>query len=1192
MNVLFKLRCHLTGLRCFPQKQVLFTPRSFRPLLAAWLVLACPGFLRAQFTCTWAQQSFDSFEYTTPVPDLLPNTVYHVTPIFSTVAPCAHAGNRGLYLNFIDGFTGVFYTRTYRVCIGARYRFSFWTRDTWGGVNNLTFRVLDPNGVVLSTQNVINNGVWQNVVMPEFVAATSDVRFQAVTNMAGGGSNDAALDELMLEVCHPTHRQNVSVCNVAGGSMNLYGRLPSPSHGGGWTGPSVLGNGHWGTFVQGTHANGEYTYTIDGGTCPDSLFIIQLQSNPAPDIHLPQTAVVSCGPYTLPPITGTGLTGNPGYFTGPGGTGTALAVGSQVTAPQTVYLYNATPLCNDEDTLLITVSTPVSAGNDNGAGYCGPGPLLDLDNLLSAGVPATGTWAETTNPPSGSFTPATGQWATANLAVGGTYTFSYTVAANGACPADTARFTLSLGNMAPVRLGNDTALCQGAVLALSAGPGYDTYSWDNGSTTSARSVNAAGTYWVRATTLGPNQIVNGDFEQGNTNFMTQYVSGTAGSWGLLTAAGTYAVVSNPNSVHTDFAACADHTPAPGSRQMVVNGSNVPNTRVWCQTVPIQPGTEYRFGTWVSSALTAPEVAQLQFSINNVALGNIFSPTPQGCNWQQFAQTWQSGTVTNAEICIVNQNTLAGGNDFLLDDISFRPVCHSTDTIVVTYVPSPTVNLGPDTTYCAGTAVSLDAQNATADHLWSTGETTQTISPAATGNYWVRVTIAEGCVASDSVRVTFEEMKQAGGDSSVIICSSQNQFGLGTYLSAGASAGGTWHVGQPEYTGVIAPGGSVTAVPGTFGFDYVVTGTACPADTATITVRINRQPVAASDQTLHFCASAAQTVDLTPHLNHPWAPIPPVWVTGPGFPAGNLNAAGTSLDLAGLGHGNYELFHVLAADTTCTPDTMKLTLQITAMPVVQFTANKAEGCRPVQVTFTPQITAQGPVTSSWNLGNGTTQPGGQSITVTYDEPGCYDVSLTVTANAQCSTTVSQNDVVCVRPVPVAAFDHNPLQVYSDDPVVDFYNHSSNNDFNHWNFGDGTTDNSENPKHTFPGVDRDYTVSLRVTTGFGCSDSTSAVVSVKNRLMYFVPNAFTPRNGDQINGSFTPVMSGGVDPDNYLLQIYDRWGELLFETRDMYMGWNGTVNGRPSKSDVYVWKLQFGTLYSGDEKLVVGHVTLVE
>src|SRR5690606_39256774 len=121
-------------------------------------------------------------------------------------------------------------------------------------------------------------------------------------------------------------------------------------------------------------------------------------------------------------------------------------------------------------------------------------------------------------------------------------------------------------------------------------------------------------------------------------------------------------------------------------------------------IAVNPNTDYLFSAWITNALNDPNVAVLQFSINGAQLGNPFSTTPNGCDWLEFNEPWNSGITTSAEICIVNQNTTEGGNDFALDDISFNEICAVTDTIEVLIDPTQ-VDAGADLTFCPNETAS-------------------------------------------------------------------------------------------------------------------------------------------------------------------------------------------------------------------------------------------------------------------------------------------------------------------------------------------------------------------------------------------------------------------------------------------------------------------------------------------------------
>lgn len=178
-----------------------------------------------------------------------------------------------------------------------------------------------------------------------------------------------------------------------------------------------------------------------------------------------------------------------------------------------------------------------------------------------------------------------------------------------------------------------------------------------------------------------NIITNGNFEAGKTGFSTDYVVGTVPCYGAgyLDCEGTYDVINNPQLGHSAWAACGDHTSGSGL-MMVINGAAA-FQNVWCQNVPVLPDMDYVFTAWITSVHPSSP-AVLQFSINGTNIGPNFTSSGVTCLWEKYEVIWNSGSNTNADICILNENTATGGNDFAIDDIGFRKMCEVKDTMKI------------------------------------------------------------------------------------------------------------------------------------------------------------------------------------------------------------------------------------------------------------------------------------------------------------------------------------------------------------------------------------------------------------------------------------------------------------------------------------------------------------------------------
>jgi gliding motility-associated-like protein len=171
---------------------------------------------------------------------------------------------------------------------------------------------------------------------------------------------------------------------------------------------------------------------------------------------------------------------------------------------------------------------------------------------------------------------------------------------------------------------------------------------------------------------------------------------------------------------------------------------------------------------------------------------------------------------------------------------------------------------------------------------------------------------------------------------------------------------------------------------------------------------------------------------------------------------------------------------------------------------------------------------------------------------------------------------------------------------NDPVT-FFNLSENATEFNWDFGDGFVSDEINPIHYYIEVGT-FSVSLTANNEFNCPDTylVEDIVSAVASGEVIFPNAFTPSpngsNGgaynpndpsENLNDVFHPIFSG---IEKYQLWIFNRWGELIFESNDILIGWDGYYKGELSKQDVYVWKVE-ATTSQGTVINNAGDVTLI-
>ena len=275
-----------------------------------------------------------------------------------------------------------------------------------------------------------------------------------------------------------------------------------------------------------------------------------------------------------------------------------------------------------------------------------------------------------------------------------------------------------------------------------------------------------------------------------------------------------------------------------------------------------------------------------------------------------------------------------------------------------------------------------------------------------------------------------------------------------------------------------------------------------------------------------------------------------------------------------------------------------TLMVNVFPYtpVNFTAEPREGCVPLHVDF--DYINNGAIDTNslhWNFGNPMTTTDVSDLLspdYTYTDDGAFVVSLTGVSYNGCQVT--GYDTIHVWPTPFADFTTHPEPAETDNPKVEFYDQSIGADSWNWNFGDvasGSNNYSvlQYPTHIYS--DSGYfTVRLIVANNHNCLDTAVKVVQIIESFVFFTPNAFTPE-GDGNNEGFSGK-GVGIDEDDFVMYIYDRWGKLMFKTYDLNAKWDGTDErtGKDCELGVYVWLISLRDK-TGLQHTLKGVVTLI-
>ena len=283
-------------------------------------------------------------------------------------------------------------------------------------------------------------------------------------------------------------------------------------------------------------------------------------------------------------------------------------------------------------------------------------------------------------------------------------------------------------------------------------------------------------------------------------------------------------------------------------------------------------------------------------------------------------------------------------------------------------------------------------------------------------------------------------------------------------------------------------------------------------------------------------------------------------------------------------GTFNVTLTATSPAGCQDDTI-MPITVYPSPLANFIAN--EVCFNEPTTLTDQSTTPNGgtiINYSWSIeGNSLNS---QNEIYTFSTTGNQPVTLTVTTSDGCSDSIT-NQVV-VYELPIANFDFSPKEATFFDTRICFQNLSINGDLYAWDFDFiGGQSVQQEPCIEFPKlVEGEYDVQLVVSTINGCLDSTSSLVSIKEGLTVNIPNAFTP-DGDGQNDVFLPMYTGVSEVE---LLIFNRWGQLIFNSDRLDASWDGLYLGAPAKEDVYVYRIILRDL-AMKKHIYNGHINLL-
>jgi len=268
-----------------------------------------------------------------------------------------------------------------------------------------------------------------------------------------------------------------------------------------------------------------------------------------------------------------------------------------------------------------------------------------------------------------------------------------------------------------------------------------------------------------------------------------------------------------------------------------------------------------------------------------------------------------------------------------------------------------------------------------------------------------------------------------------------------------------------------------------------------------------------------------------------------------------------------------------------------TLQKTA--VSSFKMSVSSGCAPLVVELTS--TSGNAHSLQWSSGDGR-HSDGKSLTWVFNQPGSYTVSLKAIGYDGSEDNASA--MIVVHPSPVAKFDVSPANREVSDRDIMLFNYSAGFLTAAWDFGDGGKSHLRDPLHSYKASGK-FRITLKVSNEYGCFDTLSKVYSTAPGIYRIdFPNAFIPNNNGPTGGYYSlrsdeaayvfhPEYEGVTD---YHLVVYSRTGVMLFESRDLNIGWDGYYKGQLCEPGVYVYRAR-GRYANGEQYQKSGDVTIL-
>lgn len=583
---------------------------------------------------------------------------------------------------------------------------------------------------------------------------------------------------------------------------------------------------------------------------------------------------------------------------------------------------------------------------------------------------------------------------------------------------------------------------------------------------------------------------------------------------------------------------------------------------------------------------------------DVCLGNptIITDNSSG---NGLAYTWDFGDGTPPSTDPNPTITYASDGVFniQLDVVDVNGCTASTTQNATVYqLPAPTMNIVSNQEFCENEVIQFTNQTpgSVASVLWDFGDNDTNPAPNTTSTlndpsffysdsdfspYTVTLTITDAAGCSEQIQTPIIiNDKPVANFTATTVCEGQttNFTDLST-VNASAVNTWQWNFGDTVGTAALANPTYAYTQAGQYQTELIVETIDGCRDTTYWQVIVNPTPIVAitgTDTCLNDVTSFTNNSSPQDATIANWN-----WNFGDGTTASGVSATTTYTN-----HGTFTVTLTATTDSGCVASGATQ-VDVFPNPEPNFGVVPAEGCTPHHVLFSNLSTiATGTIASyEWSLGD-TVLSSETSPEYTYIDSGYYDISLTAISTQGCTTTLTQPNAVRANITPIASFEQSADRLTLLDALIELTDQSEHALTWNWSFGDGYTATETDASHRYDEAGT-YNIQLIVTNG-NCQDAAMGRVIVDPIYTFYIPSAFSPNN-DSRNDTF---YGDGEGIQSYNMRIYNRWGQLLFESNNRDYHWDGTFKGTPVESGMYTYRFIIES-FRNNKKQYAGEVHLI-